>query len=44
MSFQTRKTFIFIFGAQIKIFLIRPESSQTLHSLQGYYHDQGPET
>ncbi len=35
---------LFIFGTQIKIFLMESESSQTLHRQQEYLHDQGPET
>ncbi len=34
----------FIFATQIKIFLMKSESSQTLHRQQGSYHGQGPET
>ncbi len=33
----------FIFRTQIKIFLMKSESSLTLHRHQGSYHDQGTE-
>ncbi len=33
----------FIFGTQIKIFLMKSESFLTLHRQQGNYHVQGPE-
>ncbi len=42
MSFQTHKT-IFIFGTQIKIFLMKSKSFLTLHKQQRNYNTQGPE-
>ncbi len=40
MSFQTHNT-SFIFGTQIKIFLMKSESFLTLHRQQRNYHVQG---
>ncbi len=34
---------LFVFGTQIKIFLIKSERSLTIHRQQGSYHVQGPE-